>query len=220
MNNLDNFADNFSKAYKQLYAMHPRQEEDIFNLRYLHVKWFFPNHLHNVLINIVKFRKKFFPEANIEAALYGGLFHDAGLVYKRDTSNPAGHENRSVEFASLALKNLNYDDKFVELVSECIKATEPEYDSSVPEAVLVKNADAYSHITSIHFFAKANFAKDIYSYVPWFEKKFKTSVIKLTIPNLKTEIKPIYDSYNIMIENYKNNNLEKDNFLELLFNKI
>jgi len=109
------------------------------------------------------------------------------LVYKRDTPNPIGHENRSVEFASITLKELGYDGIFINLVSECIKATEPEYDSLVPEAILVKNADAYSHLTSMHFFAKANFAKDIYSYIPWFEKKVETSFHKLTIPDLITE---------------------------------
>lgn len=160
------FADKFSYAYKKLYSLHPQQEEDIFNLRYLHVRWFFPNHLHNVLKDIVELRRRFYQEANLEVALYGGLFHDAGLVYKRDTPSPVGHENRSVEFATVVLKELDYGQDFINLVCECIKATEPEYDSSIPEAILVKNADAYSHLTSMHFFAKANFAKDIYSYIP------------------------------------------------------
>jgi HD superfamily phosphodiesterase len=212
----NNFAEKFSEAYKKLYSLHPQQEEDIFNLRYLHVKWFFSNHLHNVLKNIVVLKKKYYPKANTEAALYGGLFHDAGLVYKRDIPSPAGHENRSIEFASVILKELDYDNNFINLVCECIKATEPEYDSLIPEAIIVKNADTYSHLTSMHFFAKANFAKDIYSYIPWFEKKIEASFRKLTIPDLVAEVGPIYNSYKKMVENYKTNKSERDNIIKKL----
>ena len=81
----NNFADSFLEAYQRLYSLHSQQENDVFNLRYLYVRWFFPNHLHNVLKDIVELRKRFYPEANLEATLYSGLFHDAGLIYKRDT---------------------------------------------------------------------------------------------------------------------------------------
>lgn len=216
MENISIFSKKFSEAYQKLFALHPQQEEDIFKLRYLHVKWFFPNHLNNVLKNIVALQKRFHYEADIQAALYGGLFHDAGLVYKRDTPNPAGHENRSVEFASITLKELGYKGDFIDLVCECIKATEPEYDSSVSEAILTKNADAYSHLTSMHFFAKANFAKDIYSHIPWFAQKLETSYQKLTIADLRAEVQPIYEAYKKMIENYKTNESEKDDIIKLV----
>jgi hypothetical protein len=217
---MNSFEGKFSEAYQKLFALHPQQDEDVFALRYLHVKWFFPNHLHNVLKNIVALRKRFYPKADVSVALYGGLFHDAGLVYKRESASPSGHENRSVEFAAITLKELGYDDTFIGLVSECIKATEPEYDSPIPEAVLVKNADAYSHLISMHFFAKANFAKDIYSYIPWFAKKIETSYKKLTILELKEEIAPLYGVYRNMVQNYAINESEKGDIIKIIISQL
>lgn len=207
------FPEKFTVAYTNLYNLHPSVDNTEFKLRYLNVSWFFPNHLHNVLYNIKSLAPKFFgPEVNVEAALYGGLMHDAGLVYKRESADPKGHENRSVEYATAQLQVLGYDEAFIHIVSECIKATEPDYESDLPEAVLVKNADAYAHLISMHFFAKANFANDIHQYVDWFAKKIETSFAKLTIPELKQEIEPLMVSYRKMVENYRHN--KEDDFLK------
>lgn len=220
MNNLPSFINQFSIAYKELYSLHPQQKEDIFHLRYLHTSWFFSNHLNNVLTEIIKLYKKYFPKANIEAALYGGLFHDAGLVYKRNNPSPDDHETRSVEYATMILEKLDYQKDFIDLVCECIKATEIEHNSSIPEAILVRNADAYSHLTSIHFFAKANFSEDIHSFIPWFEKKIESSFRKLTIPDLKTEVQSIYNTYKKMIDKYKNSVSENINDPSFLFKEL
>jgi hypothetical protein len=209
----NNFPENFREAYRNLYALHPPASNTEFKFRYLNVSWFFPNHLHNVLYNVKKLAPQYFDESiDVGAALYGALMHDAGLVYKRESSDPKGHENRSVEYAEEQLRKLGYDNVFINKVAECIKATEPDYDSDLPEAVLVKNADAYAHLISMHFFAKANFANDIHEYVNWFAKKVETSFAKLTMPELQKELEPLVFSYRKMVENYRAN--KEDDFLK------
>ena len=215
MNDIKKFKENFLQAYKELYSLHPQQTDDIFHLRYLHVDWFFPNHLHCVLEKIVQLWKKYYPEANIEVALFGGLLHDGGLVYKRNNPDPDGHENRSIEYTISILNKLGYPEEFIDLVCECIRATDISHKSFLPEAILVRNADAYSHMMSIHFFAKANFTKDIHSFVPWFEKKIESCLNKLTITDLKKKVQPAYDMYKSMIQKYKNNIQSKNDILSL-----
>ncbi len=193
-----------------MYGLHPDVMTEEFKFRYLKVDWFFPNHMHNVLEQIKLLGKKYFKEADIHACLFAGLFHDAGLVYERTTADAKGHENRSVEYAEKELKLLGYDQSFIDKVSECIKATEPDYNSELPEALLVRNADAYAHIISMHFFAKANFTNDIHSFIKWFEDKAQSTYSKITLPDLQAEVGPIIDFYKKIIENYKNNKRETD----------
>lgn len=199
------FKTNFKKVYDDLYALHPSSDNDEFRFRYLRVDWFFPQHIHNVLKQIKELGKRYFKEVDLEAALYGGLLHDAGLVYKRDTASPLGHEDRSGEYARSALTPLGYSNEFIEKVCECIKATEPSYTSTIPEALLVRNADAdaYAHLISMHFFAKANFSKDITSFIDWFSSKLDTTYSKITVPELQEELRPIVSFYRKMIENYE-----------------
>lgn len=193
------FIKNFKKAYKDLYDLHPNEPE-VFHYRYLNQGWFFKNHLNLVLRNIRKFHKQFFPHSNLEAALFGGLLHDSGLVYKRESASPQGHEERSTEYARIKLQEFGYDENFIILVCECIKATESGHETDLPEAILVRNADAYSHFTSIHFFAKSNFTKEIVDFIPWFEMKITSTYKKLSIKDLQADIKPLYEKYLQMVE--------------------
>lgn len=200
-----NFLTNFKKAYADLYNLHPQADNEEFKLRYLKVDWFFPNHLNNVLDNVKDFAHKYFSGAEVEVAMFGALFHDAGLVYKRENSDPKGHEERSIEYAAKELTSLGYEPDFIEKVSECIKATEPNYKTTTSEALLVRNADAYAHLMSMHFFAKANFANDIHEYINWFDKKANSTFSKLTVNELIESSEPLINSYRDMISNYKKN---------------
>lgn len=211
---MNSFKDNFTKAYTDLYNLHPN-DPDAFNLRYVNRDWFFKNHLNIVLKNIKGFHKKYYPDSNLEASLYGGLFHDAGLVYERESASPTGHESRSVVYASNKLKELGYDESFITTVAECIAATESDHETELPEAVLVRNADAYSHFTSIHFFAKSNFSKTIVDFINWFSKKMDNTYKKLSIEEVRDEIKPLYDKYKGMIEIYNTN--QNEEILSVLF---
>jgi len=216
----NNFSESFTEAYKKLWELHPQQEEDIFKLRYLHVNWFFPHHLHNVLSNIKQFHSKYFPDANIQASLFAGLFHDAGLVYERDTASPIGHEERSAKYAQYILKDLGYDQQFIDTVISAIKATEPSITPISPEDFLVRNADAYAHVSSIHFFAKSKFSSNIISFVDWFSKKLDSSFTKITIPELKLQVSDLFEKYKKMIENYNSNTESKDSFVSNLLSEL
>lgn len=210
------FVEKFKRAYEHLYNQHPPIEEEDFRYRYLRVDWFFPNHVNNVLKKIVVIGEKYFTDVDYQVCLYAGLFHDAGLVYKRESASTLGHENRSVEYAKNELNEMGYDVEFIEKVSECIKATEPEYRSDLSEAQLVRNADAYAHIISRHFFGKANFTKDIDKFISWFDEKLETTYIKISIPKIKEEIGPLVKNYKEMIANYRSNQ-NKEDFLNNFF---
>lgn len=203
--NVMTFTDNFKIAYQNLYNLYPTEDNKEFRFRYLKVDWFFPNHMHNVLDKVRDFGEKYFADADLEVALFGALFHDAGLVYERNAADPKGHENRSVEYTRKELEKLGYGNDFIGKVSECIRATEREYETTLPEALLVRNADAYAHLMSMHFFAKANFTEDIHEFIDWFERKLETTFTKITIPDLKGRIEPLVVSYREMIRNYKMN---------------
>ena len=218
MDNKIIFTNNFKKAYINLFNLHPRVSEEDFCYRYLKVDWFFPNHINNVLLQIKEIGEIFFKDSNMEICLYAGLFHDAGLVYKRESSDAIGHENRSVEYAKAELEKMGYNINYIEKVMECIKATEPDYHSNLSEAQLVRNADAYAHLISMHFFAKANFSKDIHLFIAWFEDKLNITYFKITIPKLKNKIEPLIKNYQEMIKNYHKNK-DDTNFFERLFGK-
>lgn len=207
------FKENFKTAYKNLYNLHPQKEEGDFRFRYLKVDWFFPNHIDNVLEQVKILGDKYIPEANQEISLFAALFHDAGLVYKRETSDPKNHEERSAEYAKEELSKMNYGPEFIDKVIEAISATEPEYKSDLPEAILVRNADAYSHMISMHFFAKSNFTESIHSFIDWFEKKVFSTISKISIPELLVEMDVIAVFYKKMIDNYRKNK-DRDGFIE------
>jgi HD superfamily phosphodiesterase len=215
MNNDPTFSKNFKVAYTNLHNLHPKVTEEDFRFRYLKVDWFFPNHLHNVLLQIKNIGNKYFKNTDLHVCFYAGLFHDAGLVYKRESADAVGHENRSVEYAQEELRKLGYGADFIEKVSECVRSTEAAHLPSMPEALIVRNADAYAHIVSMHFFAKANFAKDIHSFIDWFEKKIVSTYAKISIPELQEEIRPLLNFYQKMIKNYRENKIDGD-----LLNKI
>lgn len=209
------FPANFKVVYDNLYKLHPQPDNEEFRFRYLRVDWFFPQHINNVLEQIKRLGTKYFPEADLEVALFAGLMHDAGLVYNRETSSPLGHEERSGEYARKELGTLNYSEEFIGRVCECIKATEPAYQASSPEALLVRNADAYAHMISMHFFAKSNFSKDISSFTDWFSDKLKATYSKISIPELKGDLGPVVSFYESLIENYRRNR-DMDDFLNSL----
>ena len=194
----------FKKLYEQCYALYPDASQlPKSKLYYLHRQWIFPNHIDPVLQYVDEFRSRFFPDANLEVALIAGLLHDTGLVYKRDTGSPVGHETRSCEYAAEALQTFGYDDQLIREVCGAIKSTEPAIQPSSDEAILVRNADAYSHLSTLHFIGKAHFADDLISYIDWFESKVHASLKKLTIPELVEDKKPLVAIYDELLASHK-----------------
>lgn len=197
--------DKFREVYEEYYRLHP--DADVVpksKFYYLHRQWFFPNHI-DVMIELVgEFRERFYPDANLEVAMFAALLHDAGLVYERSGS-PLGHEARSVEYATDILTRNGLESGFIERVGAAIRATEPKEAPTSDEAILVRNADAYSHLSSMHFIAKAHFADDLIWYIDWFDKKAHGCLQKLTIAELVAEKEPIVIEYEKLLKRYRYN---------------
>ena len=193
----------FQKIYKIYYNLHPDASTLPKNyLYYLHRQWIFPNHI-DVMLDLVRdFHQEFYPSANLDVALHAALLHDAGLVYKRVDKSPLGHEERSCEYAIKTLTEAGYDKVFVEQVCMAIRATEPSFTPSTDEGILVRNADAYSHLSTMHFFAKAHFADNLQDYIEWFKKKVHASLNKLTIPELIERKRPLIEQYDALLDMY------------------
>lgn len=200
---------NFKKIYNDYYLLHPDGDSlPKSKFYYLHRQWFFPGHINLVLENIKLFHSKFYPESNLSVALFAGLLHDAGLVYKRTEASAEGHENRSCEYARDKLKAEGFSEKFISNVCGAIEATDVESGPTSQESLLVRNADAYSHLTSIHFFAKAYFSDELDYFIEWFTKKVDATFKKLTIPEVIKEVKPQVEKYRKMIQIYNSHNIK------------
>jgi len=139
--------------------------------------WIFPNHL-NPMIDIAK-----------ELCLkYGGdvhiceiacLLHDTGLVYNRKSDNPLGHESNSLEFAKRILEKHKVEENKIDLILDCIKATEVDYEPTNINEKIVRTADILSQYYSIHFFAKAHFYPTWEMYLNFLEKKVNKGFNKI-----------------------------------------
>lgn len=202
------------EIYKKTYEIFPNDKNNP-KLRYVNRDWIFPNHINLVISNAINFVNNYYPSANKEIVFLGALLHDTGLVYKRTEDDPKGHEERSIEFAQNILKENNYTAKFIKDVVSCIKATEYDAKPQNIEAKIVRTADAYSHLTSIHFLAKSNFTDSWDKFLNWFSNKIDQTYDKLAIEEVKEEIRPIYEHYkrSISIYNRKRNLPDKINKL-------
>lgn len=199
----------FKKVYNTYYNLHPTaQSLPKSKLYYLHREWFFPNHINLVLKNVKKIQRDFYPNADLRIVLYAGLLHDAGLVYNRVDASPDGHENRSSEYTKLLLPQFDFSNEFIDSVCESIEATDSKSLPESDEGLVVRNADAYSHLTSIHFFAKAYFASDVEAFITWFDKKIESTFDKISIPQLREEVEPRVKAYRKMIELYNDGSVE------------
>lgn len=209
----------FKKVYNTYYNLHPTaQSLPKSKLYYLHREWFFPNHINLVLKNVKRIQMDFYPKADLQTVLYAGLLHDAGLVYNRVDSNPNGHENRSCEYAKVLLAQFDFSSEFIEAVCKAIEATDSKALPESDEGLVVRNADAFSHLTSIHFFAKAYFASDIEAFITWFDKKIESTFDKISIPQLREEVEPRVKAYRKMIDLYNDGSVESvDGLCGLLF---
>lgn len=195
--------DKFKEVYEEYYRLHPNAAVmPTSKFYYLHRQWIFPNHIDVMLELVVDFRSRFYPNADVEIALFAALLHDAGLVYERKGS-PLGHEERSIAYANDILRRHGYGNDFIVAVSMAIKATDPKVDPESDEATLVRNADAYSHLSTMHLFAKAHFADDLRWYVDWFDKKAHGCLAKLTIQELIADREPLIREYEKLVASYR-----------------
>jgi HD superfamily phosphodiesterase len=199
----------FKEVYEECYQLYPDAASSTqAKLRYLHRQWIFANHIDVVLELVSEFREHFYPEANTDICLFAALLHDTGLVYKRFSALPEGHENRSREYAEIVLQKHGFNEDFIQKVCTAIAATETVIQPATDEAIIVRNADAYSHLSTVHFLAKAYFADELPWYVDWFDKKAHGCIAKLTIPELIEEKQPLIIEYEKLLATYRKH---KDN---------
>ncbi len=175
---------------KEIYDLF-REDTDERRYSYVRKNWIFPNHL-DVMIKLVNdMCPKYGGDVEVcEIAVY---LHDVGLVYKRDSPSPEGHESRSIEYAKMMMDKYNISEKQRDEIIGCIEATDA---SECPKGVnqrIVRTADALSQFVSVHFFAKAAFSGDWESYKKWLKKKATNNFKKICFEDEIAVALPIRD---------------------------
>lgn len=193
--------ESFKKVYDGLFDIFPPETDDP-RFRYVKRTWVFPNHFDIGIQFSRELAKKY--GANIEVCVLGSLLHDAGLAYKRETADSAGHEQRSVEYAVEFLPRYGYDKEIISSVAGCIRATEPEIEPKTLEEKIVRTSDALAHILSVHYFAKISFSPDWESGVQFLEKKVEKDWQKICLDDERKMVRPIYDYLTRIVVQYRN----------------
>ena len=176
-------------------------ETDDPRYRYGRRSWVFPNHIDIVVDFSRQLAEKY--QADMETCMVGALLHDAGLAYKRESADPAGHERRSIEYAETFMPRYGYSGEFIKNVIQCIAATEPELEPETLEAKIVRSADAMSHMLSVHYLAKAAFSPDWAAGINFVERKIDKDFGKVCFDDERELVKPIYDYYGKVIRQYR-----------------
>jgi len=193
-------AKKFQKVREDLIEVYPPEIDDP-RLQYVRRTWIFPNHIDIAVDFARQLAEKY--KANTEVAMLGALLHDAGLAYKRESADPAGHENRSIEYAKEFLPKYGYDKELIDEVVKCIDATEPEVEPTTLEAKIVRSADAMSHMLSVHYLAKTKFASDWEGGISFVEKKIKKDFSKVCLDDERELVRPVYEYFSKIVEQYR-----------------
>ena len=126
------------------------------------------------------------PEPDLEALLLAAWFHDTGYI-----ETYTGHEEKSVEFATAFLQEEGYPENRIQMVTECIMATQPEHQPATLLQEILVDADI-SNTGKEAFFSNAELLR-----VEWevFLNKFFTDaewaqyqLDFLTALNFRTEM--------------------------------
>jgi HD superfamily phosphodiesterase len=178
------------KVKKEVYNLFLDQTDER-RFSYVRRDWIFPNHFEVMLDLVEEMVKKY--GGDEEICKMGVLLHDAGLVYGRDSSDPAGHENRSVEYAKKIFEKFEIEDSKREEIILCIEATDAKEEPESLNAKIVRTADALSQFISVHFFAKSAFSGDWNSFQHWLRKKAKNNFKKICFEDEKNRALPVRD---------------------------
>ncbi len=193
------------KVRKEVYELF---KEDTGEKKYQYVRrdWIFPNHL-DVMIDLSKNMCEKYGGDKVICEL-AVLLHDVGLVYKRDTASPEGHENRSIEYSREILERLNFPMKIIGEVIECIVSTEKD-EKDKPKSInaqILRTADVVSQFLSVHYFAKAAFGGDWNYFYNWMEERVQSCYSKICFEDERKIVEPIKDYMLNAIEIYKKHN--------------
>ena len=172
---------------------------------YIRRDWIFPNHFDIMIMLAKDMCQKY--KGDIDVCEVGILLHDTGLVYRRETASPAGHEDRSVEYAKEIMSKHRLDDEFKNKVIKCIEATDATEEPISVDAKIVRAADALSQFISVHFFAKAAFSGDWDFYSGWLKKKVTNNFKKICFEDEIKRAKPIREYILAAIDLHESNKL-------------
>lgn len=186
-------------------------KEDKGEKKYLYVRrdWIFPNHF-DVMIDLVKDMCGKYG-GDFDICKIASLLHDTGLVYGRESASPAGHEERSIDYALKIMTKYEFSDEIKNEVVECIRATDAKENPTGTNQKIVRTADALSQFISVHFFAKAAFSGDWEFYSEWLEKKATNNFKKICFEDEKKIALPIRDYIINAVELYKKHNNKNEN---------
>jgi len=188
---------------EEVFNLFPSKNKEDKNI-YCKREYIFPNHLEPMIDISKKLCDKYGGDKKI--CEIASLLHDTGLIYKRENKSPIGHESRSLEYAETILKKYKFEKKEIDLILNCIKATEVDYKPITNDEKIVRTSDILSQFYSMHFFAKAHFYEDWNIYLKFFEKKITKGFDKICFEDEKQEIKPIKSYYFKILKEYKKYN--------------
>lgn len=150
------------------------------------------------ILSVVKYSKMLAEKigADVEVVEIAALLHDyAGI---KDKELHEEHHIHGVEEAEKILEELNYDQKKIEIVKECIASHRGsvKIEKTTKEAICVADADAMAHIDNIPsllYLTYCNHQMSIDDGAEWVSKKIERSWNKLSY-EAKEIIKEKYES--------------------------
>ena len=191
--------DKFKKVYARVRDIF-RPDTDDPRFQYVRANWIFPNHIDLVIEFGRQLANKY--SANEEVVVLGALLHDVGLVYKRESADTVGHEDRSAEYTEMILSEYGYPTDVIEGVKLCIYATEPSTQLTTLEQKVLRTADGLAHILSVHYYAKAKFSPDWDSALKFITSKIEKDWGKLSFEDERNKVEPIYLYIKMVIEQH------------------
>jgi hypothetical protein len=183
-------SERFNKIYSEVYELFPPDNGKP-ELRYRRRNWIFPQHFDIMLEQISCMCTKY--GGDREICSLAAVLHDTGLVYKRVSPGPDGHEERSIEYSKALLLKYDFDSDKIDQILKCISATDRGVTPDTTNAKIVRTADALSKFLSCHFIAKAAFSiEDFDEYIPWLADKVESSYMKICFDDEKKDAEHAY----------------------------
>jgi len=199
---MESLKEKINKIREEVYKLF---KKDTGERKYLYTRrdWIFPNHL-DIMIDLARSMCKRYGGDEIVCEL-AVLLHDTGLVYKRESSSPEGHEKRSLEYASNMLKKYKFPKKIISEVLTCIETTDKNKKPKNINEKIVKTADVLSQFISVHYFAKASFFGDWKFFYKWLKDRVENCYKKIYFEKERKIAKPIRDYILNAIKLYEKN---------------
>lgn len=198
---MEQYKDNIKNVRKEIYLLFKENAKN----DYQKADWIFPNHfdiMDDLIRNMcIKYN------GDLVVCQLAVLLHDVGLVYKRESNSPEGHEKRSIEYAREVLNRNDFPQEIIDEVVECIVSTNKD-EKSKPKSVnaqILRTADILSQFISIHYFAKASFFNNWEFFLKWLDNRIESCYSKLCFEDERKMAEPIRNYIKNAMELYDKN---------------